>query len=714
MTVDRIYFFYLYIQDMEKTQYNRLSEEKSPYLLQHASNPVNWFPWSDEAFDEAVRLDRPVFLSIGYATCHWCHVMERESFENEELARYLNDHFIAIKVDREERPDVDELYMKALHASGQQGGWPLNMFLTPDRRPITGGTYFPPAPAYGMPSFRQVLENIDKFWKTERVRVLNSAESLTEFLGERKLTSSRSMADSEFILKKTSSDIMEHYDRKYGGLLSSGPNKFPPSLQLLFLLQRYRKNQDSELLEACEHTAEVMKRGGIYDQIGGGLCRYSTDHYWLVPHFEKMLYDNALFLKVLTELYRITSKESYREWILDIVNYLRRDMLTDAGAFASAEDADSEGVEGKFYVWDYSEFRKCLEDENFTEKEIHLFSEFWDVTEKGNFEGKNILHESFSRVTFLSNNSLNSDDFNQQLKRARNALLSKRKNRIRPLRDDKILVSWNSMMISAFAHAGMALSDPAVIQDAVNAASFIKEKMTDKNGILFRRYRDGDFRFEGQLSDYALFGISCIDLYRATENEEWIIHAKICAEIILKHFGGNSGGFYNTSENASDLIVRSGDAYDSVEPSGNSATARLFYMLMQYEIDGLKYSELLENIFQRYSGEIADYGQSHSFLLSVFDSFHDEQKSIALVEGEKNSDEFTAVKTWLDKKSREDTAVCFQRIGKEVSRILPLLENRPAVDGRTTFYICRKGACEKPLHEPDEVRKSLDIKIDID
>ena len=472
---------------MSQMHSNRLSQEKSPYLLQHAGNPVNWYAWSDEAFHDAKKLDRPVFLSIGYATCHWCHVMEKESFENEDLANYLNENFISIKVDREERPDVDELYMKALHASGQQGGWPLNMFLTPERKPIIGGTYFPPRPAHGRPSFKQVLESIHNFWTNEREKVLDSAASLTSYLIDSTLKNSTIEIDPQIALSKTTEDIKSFYDRKYGGFLSNGPNKFPPSMQLLFLLQRYRKNQDSQLLQICEHTASSIKRGGIYDQIGGGLCRYSTDHKWIVPHFEKMLYDNALFAKVLIELFRITSKDRYRDWTLDILNYIKRDMKTAEGVFASAEDADSEGVEGKFYIWAYAEFKECLEEEKFSEEEVTLLMKFWSVTKNGNFEEKNILNESVERDIFLSECKWEINQFNLLLSRARKILLDKRSNRIRPTRDDKILLSWNSMMISAFAQAGTVFQDESLIEDAASAATFITNRMKNKDGGLFRR-----------------------------------------------------------------------------------------------------------------------------------------------------------------------------------------------------------------------------------
>ena len=451
---------------------NRLAQEKSPYLLQHAYNPVDWFPWGTEAFEKAKSEDKMIFLSIGYATCHWCHVMERESFENPDLAQKLNQKFVPIKVDREELPDVDQIYMKSLQAMGQQGGWPLNVFLTPDLRPVTGGTYFPPQPAFGRPSFGQVLDTISDVWQNNREKILESATALTDFLQSTNRATTEgdveNVAPPGMMVSIKAVDLFfQSFDAYRGGFLTNGNNKFPPSMAILLLIRQYDRNQDKRCIQMVETTLSAMKRGGIYDQIGGGLCRYATDHDWLVPHFEKMLYDNALFISALVETYRVTGKQEYADWAEDCIEYIRRDMTDPSGAFYSAEDADSEGEEGKFYVWSEQEFLEVLEEAGIELEDRKKILRFWGLSARGNFEGKNILHVPVPPEEFGVD-----DRFREKLAKARKALLSRRSRRERPLRDDKVLTSWNGLMISALSLAGRVLDKPEYTLRARKAARF--------------------------------------------------------------------------------------------------------------------------------------------------------------------------------------------------------------------------------------------------
>jgi uncharacterized protein YyaL (SSP411 family) len=561
---------------------NRLAQEKSPYLLQHAYNPVDWFPWGSEAFEKARAEDKMIFLSIGYATCHWCHVMERESFENPDLAKKLNEQFIPIKVDREELPDVDQIYMKSLQAMGQQGGWPLNVFLTPDLRPVTGGTYFPPQPAFGRPSFGQVLDTVSGVWQNDREKILESATALHDFLKNTNRPTTEgdveNVAPPGMMVALKAVDLyFQSFDAYRGGFTTNGNNKFPPSMGLLLLIRQYDRNQDKRCLQMFETTLSAMKRGGIYDQIGGGLCRYATDHDWLVPHFEKMLYDNALFIMALVEAFRVTGKEEYANWARDCIEYVKRDMTDPGGAFYSAEDADSEGEEGKFYVWTEKEFLEVLEEAGLELEDRRQILRFWGLSARGNFEGKNILHEPVPLAEFGGGEA-----FKTRLHKARKALLSHRSRRERPLRDDKILTSWNGLMISALSLAGRLLDEPDYTARAEKAAAFVMENLME-GSTLYRRYRDGEKRYYGTLSDYSLLGGGLLDLYRSTGKARYLLKANELAVKIVSDFCPESAGaFYESPPEQEELLVRPIEGYDGVIPSGNSAACRLFLTLSLY------------------------------------------------------------------------------------------------------------------------------------
>ena len=699
---------------------NRLQNEKSPYLLQHAENPVDWFPWGEEAFEKAAKEDKPIFLSIGYATCHWCHVMERESFENEATAKILNDNFVAIKLDREERPDVDQVYMKALQATGQHGGWPLNMFLTPERVPITGGTYFPPVQAHGRPSFNQVLEAVNEVWTKDRAKFNETAASLLKALQDSVKSEEATELPGMEALATGVSELEKSFDEYRGGFIYNGPNKFPPCMNLLMLLAYYRDGKDPEdknALLIVETTLENMKRGGIYDQVGGGLSRYSTDHDWLVPHFEKMLYDNALFARTLIETYRVTGDERYKTWTLDIFEYIQRDMTSPEGAFYSAEDADSEGVEGKFYVWTMGAMEKTLGEAGLSRDEIKRLFGFWGVSSRGNWEGNTILNESMPREEFLRASNQKAEAWETTLSKARQALLAERAKRIRPLLDDKILTSWNALMISSMAQAARAFAMPEIGHRAQKAARFILENMRDANGDLLRRYREGDARFQATLGDYALFALALLDLYRFDFNPEWAKIAGELGEKIQAKFAGENGEYYDTAADAHDLIIRNADSGDGVEPSGNSAAAALFMTLALYGINPTENKTRTQGIFKRFSMVIGKYPASHPWMLLALRMYHQTPAEIALVykADKTDTDERTGAFSgkleldWINRHREGDSilACAFESDLEQAGAAVPLLASRQALYEDATIYVCRDMTCEKPVSELRELERLL-------
>ena len=704
---------------MKEKYANRLIHEKSPYLLQHAHNPVNWYPWGEEIFSLAQKEDKPILLSIGYASCHWCHVMEEESFADPHTARILNENFLAIKLDREEAPDIDHIYMRSLQAMGQQGGWPLNIFLTPEKLPITGGTYFPPQPLYGRPSFIQVLEAVSKAWKTERQKLLESARAIYDFLKEEppslRKEGEGELLDSHFSLlsgsiEKTLTDLKGAYEPQYGGFLGNGPNKFPPFLQILFLTTCYRKNKDKEVLEMIENTLEGMKRGGIYDQLGGGLSRYSTDHKWLVPHFEKMLYDNALFVWALAETFRITQKEKYREWILDICTYIKRDMTSPEGAFYSSEDADSEGQEGKFYTWSLAEFQRVLKEKaKLSIEECEELSRFWGLTKEGNFENYNILHEPMKRKEFLRGLKYSEEEWEKILSRAREALLEERKRRIRPSRDDKILISWNAYMISALAQAARALGAAELAEQAQNCANFLWAKLWSPKGELLRRFREGEARFSGGLVDYAALGCAFLDLYRANFDPENMERAKLLGEKIVEKFSDPNpqGAFYDSPKEKKDLILRMRDPYDGVEPSGNALAARLFFSLSRYGIQSVENQKNLKKILRYFSRSMENNGSIHCFLLRVCCSFLEEGPwEISILDDSENKEYLEEAKKVLEWINREFSGETILALGNrsnldKAAKEIDLLAHKPPLlieENKSAIYLCANLSCQKPVY----------------
>ena len=689
---------------------NRLAQEKSPYLLQHAYNPVDWYPWGDEAFERARSEDKMIFLSIGYATCHWCHVMEKESFENPAIAEKMNASFVAIKVDREELPDVDQIYMKSLQALGQQGGWPLNLFLTPDLRPVTGGTYFPPEAAFGRPSFGQVLDTIQNVWQNDRSKILESAGQLCDFLQSTNRPTTEGDVDTVappgiMVTLKAVDLFYQSFDGYRGGFLTNGPNKFPPSMALLLMIRQYDRNQDKRCLEMVETTLSAMKRGGIYDQIGGGLCRYATDHDWLVPHFEKMLYDNALFIMALVEAHRVTGKEEYALWARDCIEYIRRDMTDPSGAFYSAEDADSDGEEGKFYVWSEKEFLEVLEEAGLNLEDRKRILRFWAVTQRGNFEGSNILSEPVPLSEFGAD-----ERFVQKLAIARKALLSRRARRNRPLRDDKVLTSWNGLMISALSLAGRVLQEPEYTNMASRAAEFIWSRLYVE-GTLYRRFRDGERRYAGTLSDYSLFGGSLVDLYRATLDPQHLMRARELADKMVSNFKPeNPGAFYESPPEQKELLVRPVEGYDGVMPSGNSAAIRLLLTLAHYGYEAADYVRLARHIFSHFKGALFEYPQAHPYMCMNLFLMHDIPREFAVTAGSKDDPQYKKMIGHMMERMDPDAifVACHAEMDLNHAAGLPLLEGRiPEKKDTALAYICKDMACQKPEPDAEEFIKKV-------
>ena len=681
---------------------NRLIHEKSPYLLQHAHNPVNWYPWSGEAFSEARERHLPLLISIGYATCHWCHVMERESFEDSEIAFFMNQNFVNVKVDREERPDVDQVYMQAIQALGQQGGWPLNVFVTPEGIPFYGGTYFPPTNRFGRSSFKDVLSFLVKVWQKEPEKIKKQGDALIQFMKE-KASLLETSEEDRLHFDKTER-VVEKFELSYDslnfGFRFQPQNKFPPSMGLSFLLRHYHRTGHEMSLRMTENTLCAMKHGGIYDQIGGGLSRYSTDYRWLVPHFEKMLYDNALFVTTLIETYQVNGKDEYADWVVDVLEYIQRDMTSSEGGFFSAEDADSEGVEGKYYVWGKSEIESLLDRQT-----ASIACEYYNVTERGNFEGKNILNVTQTMVDFAKRKCLPLESIKNILKTARTKMLDERGKRARPLLDDKILTSWNGLMISAFAKAGRVLDKPELIDQASKAIEFIFKNLLTIDGRLLRRYRNGEAKYDGYLFDYTAMANACLDIYEASYNEDYIDHARNLMTIVSDKFQAPNGAFYETANDAEKLIVRHLTAYDGVEPSGNSGAAMAFLRLAAYDVDP-KYTDRARSILLAFIEDITENGLNTPFLLQAAHLYLGGHKEVAFI-GRRNDPLTDEMLTFLRHGFFPQVVIAFAYENDVTHTTVPLLKDRKLVDNKPTVYLCQNGTCQKPATSMPELEELM-------
>lgn len=677
------------VQEESMNRGNLLIHEKSPYLLQHAHNPVNWYPWGDEAFERAKNEDKPIFLSIGYSTCHWCHVMEKESFENEEIAALMNEHFISIKVDREERPDVDEVYMTAVQAMRLGGGWPLSVFLTPLGKPFYGGTYFPPDDRSGRPGFKRILLSIRDSWKNQRSEIENSGTQVVEILEEHwNLPEGKGEVD-EGIEDKAFQDLSKQFDENYGGF---GPApKFPHSMTLSFLMRYYRKTGKERALEMVEKSLEGMAEGGMYDHIGGGFHRYSTDNKWLVPHFEKMLYDNALLARTYLEAYQVTHREDYSKTAREILEYVLRDMSHPEGGFYSAEDADSEGEEGLFYVFRPEEIKEVL-----GEKEGRLFSDYYGVTPEGNFEGgRSILHIRRDLQGLSREAGIPVEELNGILERGREKLLEVRSKRIRPHLDDKILTSWNGLMISSMTYAYQILGEPRYLKASESGAKFILKKLVMK-GRLHRSFRDGVAKIPGFLTDYAFFTMALIDLYETTFDATYLEEAiRLQSETIRLFQDKEGGGFFDTGIDGEALIAKSKEVYDGAIPSGNSIV--ILNLLRIGELTGnVDIKVLVRKTLNSFSPLIRKNPSVHPQLLSGLNFYLDTPKEIVIV-GKKDGNDTRALLQGIYRLFIPNRVIALAIPGEpRTHKLIPMLEGRTSLNGNATVYVCENYTCKLP------------------
>ena len=689
---------------------NRLIHATSPYLLQHAHNPVDWYPWGPEALARARREGKPIFLSIGYAACHWCHVMERESFENENIAALLNENFVCIKVDREERPDLDDIYMNATLACNQgQGGWPMSVFLTPDQKPFFAGTYFPPTGRRGQPGLGDVLTAIAKAWKEDRDRVEQSAESLTDAVRRVSAAAPYEEAISAARVSQAVTALAQAFDRQRGGLMSES-NKFPPALGMGLMLREYLRTKqagkpDGQLLERVELTLDHMARGGIYDHLGGGICRYSTDPDWLVPHFEKMLYDQALVSGIYLEAFQVTGERRWADVAADILDYVLADLRSPEGAFYSSRDADSEGVEGKYYVWTKDRVISVLGRET-----GELFCSYYDVTDAGNWEGRNILNVQRSLETVAKLNGREPGALRKTLTGARAKLLAERSKRVPPGLDDKVLTSWNGLVIASLARAGRLLDQPRYAAAAAQAADFILGKMVDSDGHLLRAYRQGRAHTGGFIDDYAFFVEGLLELYGATFDRRWLTEAgRLTDDMIGRFWDDEHGAFYTTAADAESLIVRAKDARDGSVPSGNSVALmdllRLAHMLDRQDLHD-KADRTMKALASRV-GEVA-YG-AERLLAAVL--FAESNPREIVVVGDPSKPETKALLQVIDREFDFNRVVLLlnpadQRAAAWQGK-MPLLQGKLQVEGRPTVFVCRNRTCSRPVTAPEDLLRLL-------
>jgi uncharacterized protein len=680
---------------------NQLAQESSPYLLQHVDNPVHWYPWGEEALARAQAEEKPILLSVGYAACHWCHVMAHESFEDEETAAYMNAHFINIKVDREERPDIDAIYMSAVVAMSGQGGWPMTVFLTPDGDPFFGGTYFPPFPRYGMPSFRQVMESVSRAWQEQRDDIEANAQEISQHIGRRPELAGTAGDLDEALLGRAMTAIERQFEPGKGGF-GRAP-KFPQPMTLEFLLRMIPRHGHTQAQHMLDYTLEMMAQGGIYDHLGGGFARYATDNDWLVPHFEKMLYDNALLSRVYLHAWQLTGRPLYKQIVTETLDYVIREMRHEAGGFYSSQDADSEGEEGKFYVWQPEEIRQALGDELTAD----IFMLAYDVTEQGNWEGKNILNvnRELSEVARLA--KISEAEAAKLLASARQTLYEVRSKRVWPGLDDKALTAWNGLMLAAFAEAGRALGREDYTAVAVQNAEFLYENLRQANGRLWRAWKAGhEARYNGYLEDYAYLGDGLLALYQTTFDLRWFNWAQELAELTLTHFyDEQDGGFFDTADDHETLIYRPKDLQDNAVPSGNAMACHLLLQLGLYTGDG-RYHDIAQKTVAAVYGAMSQYPTGFAHWLCAAAFLLGEPQEVAII-GEPTAADTQALLAVVRETYRPHLATAVAPPNSPAAQAIPLLANRDQLENQATAYVCRQFACQRPVNEAAALREQL-------
>jgi uncharacterized protein YyaL (SSP411 family) len=681
---------------------NRLAGETSPYLLQHANNPVDWFPWGPDALARAKLLDRPIFLSIGYAACHWCHVMERESFEHEPTARFLNDRFVAIKVDREERPDLDQVYMGAVQAMTGGGGWPMSVFLTPDGKPFYGGTYYPDEPRHGMPSFRQVLEGVDRAWREQRSEVEAAGGRLVQSLVESSRLEAGAGDPTPDVLAAASSAIEASFDWTNGGW-GRAP-KFPQPMTIEFLLRHHLATGDPRPLLVARRSLEAMADGGLRDQLGGGFHRYSTDAQWLVPHFEQMLYDNAQLARVYLHAWSLTGDARLLEIATGTLEYMRRELTTGDGAFAASQDADTDGIEGLTFTWRAPEIREVLG------AAADLFAAAYGVTEDGNWEGVTVLSRVRRDEDVAVALGLTASEVATRLADARERLLARRKERPQPARDDKALAAWNGLAIAAFADAAAALeaTNPGAAagyrEAAERAATTIVDGLLGDDGSLRRSWKDGRAVGNGVLEDYAHLADGLLSLYEASFAERWFQTARALMDHVLAHFSDPAGGFFDTSDEHERLVTRPKDVQDNAVPSGNAMAARVLLRLAAWTGEG-RYRDAAERAIRSVVPFVSRYPTGFAQWLGAIDLALAPVVEVAIVGAP--ADHATAQLISETRRGFRPNQVTAVAPDPSASAI-PLMAERVAIDGRPTAYVCRAFACRLPVGDPAALRGQLE------
>ena len=687
---------------------NRLAKEKSPYLLQHAHNPVDWYAWNDEAFAKARTEDKPIFLSIGYSTCHWCHVMERETFEDTEAAEALNDAFVCIKVDREERPDIDATYMAVCQAMTGHGGWPLTILMTADKEAFFSGTYFPKKSRQGRPGILDVCASVKKSWTEKRSEVLDVASQVTSQLKEIVSASPLTGDLDEETLERAYQGFASRYDSQFGGF--GGAPKFPSPHNLSFLLRYYKHSGKKVALGMVVETLRHMGRGGVYDQIGFGFHRYATDKEWLLPHFEKMLYDQALLSIAYVEAYQVTKDEDLKHKAQEILEYVLRDMTSPEGGFYSAEDADSEGEEGKFYVWNVEELRTVLG------QDADLAISVYNATVEGNFldeathqrTGANILHLRKPITELAEVEGISPTDLTASLEQMRKKLFSVRKNRIHPYKDDKVLTDWNGLMIAALAIGGRALNEPRYLTAATKAADFILETLRDTSGRLMKRYRDGEAGLPAHVDDYAFMVWGLIELYQATFLPCFLKMALELNHTLSEHYWDKEhGGFYITADDQTDLPVRPKEVYDGAIPSGNSVAAlnnlRLARLTGQQELE-----EIADKILLAFAGDVARNPMAYTYTLMALDFSLGKTHEIVLA-GEIDSPDTNEIIRGIAESFLPRTVVLLNspEAEQDLADLAPFTVGQKRVNGRATAYVCSDFTCLRPSADVGEVLQTI-------
>ncbi|MCC7106287.1 MAG: thioredoxin domain-containing protein [Chloroflexi bacterium] len=689
---------------------NRLKDETSPYLIQHAHNPVDWYPWGPEALGKARAEDRPILLSIGYSACHWCHVMERESFENEAIAGLMNEHFVSIKVDREERPDLDSIYMAAVQGMTGHGGWPMTVFLTPEGVPFYGGTYFPPEDRQGMPGFPRVLLSVAAAYREQRDRILESAGRIQEFLQHQ----SELVAEgdlSEEILTNARALLSSQFDERNGGF--DGAPKFPQPMGLELLLRVYTRLHDARALQMVEFTLDRMARGGIYDQVGGGFARYSVDATWLVPHFEKMLYDNAQLAALYLHAYQATGKLPYRRVCEETLEYVGREMTDPTGAFYSTQDADSEGEEGKFYLWTPREIGAALGTD-----EAGIVEMAYGVTQRGNFEGRNILFQPNSPDALAQSLGMTPEALDELLTGARRKLYEARAQRVWPGRDEKVVTSWNGLMLRAFAEAGAALGRPDFVRAAERNAELVLGSLR-QDGRLLRTWRDGRAKLNGYLEDYSFYADGLLALYQATFDPRWFAAARELADTAIDLFWDPvQRKFFDTARDHELLVSRPRNVYDNATPSGTSVMTDVLLRLAAYtgnggpadapDGEGQRYRGYADEVLRSMAQFMERAPGSFGRLLCALDFALARPREVAVV-GDPAAPDTSALLDVVRGVFRPNLVLAAgSGPDSPEAAVVPLLQDRPVRGGKATAYVCAGFVCQAPTTEPEELRRQLE------